>query len=238
MGWRGGCLAAGLVRSAVRHFCLGGCSALLVCARRSRQIGRAGPVPLLVAPPPPPSLSLPRVPRGACSGLPRPGVPCPRLLVRHSMWSVRSASSVRLPFRCAPRVRCVFVCSRTRGGRVSPPFHCRLARALREVPSQVASKAVPGSSCPSAFPARIPCSACRWWGGFGLVWVNASPGRPGPQSAQPSLRDSTGLGAPGCRGLKACRTADSPRTPRWHTREGDTAVPVCVVCAPLGCLWV
>ena len=75
-------------------------------------------------------------------------------------------------------------------------------------------------------------------GGFGLVWVNASPGRPGPRSAQPSLRDSTGLGAPGCRGLKACRTADSPRTPRWHTREGDTAVPVCVVCAPLGCLWV
>ena len=71
-----------------------------------------------------------------------------------------------------------------------------------------------------------------------MDWVNASPGRPGPRSAQPSLRDSTGLGAPGCRGLKACRTADSPRTPRWHTREGDTAVPVCVVCAPLGCLWV
>ena len=75
-------------------------------------------------------------------------------------------------------------------------------------------------------------------GGFGLVWVNASPGRPDPRSAQPSLRDSTVLGAPGCRCLKACRTADSPRTPRWHTREGDTAVPVCVACALLACLWV
>ena len=72
-------------------------------------------------------------------------------------------------------------------------------------------------------------------GGVGLVWVNASPGRPDPQSAQLSLRDPTGLGAPGCRGLKACQTADSPRTPRW---PGDTAVPVCVVCALLGCLWV
>ena len=46
--------------------------------------------------------------------------------------------------------------------------------------------------------------------GFGLVWVNASPGRPGPRSAQPSLHDSTGLGAPGCHGLKTCWTANSP----------------------------
>ena len=50
-------------------------------------------------------------------------------------------------------------------------------------------------------------------GGGGGGWVNASPGRPGPRAAQPSLRNSTGLGAPGCRSLKACRTADSPRTP-------------------------
>ena len=34
LGWRGGCLAVGLVRGAVRHCCLGGCSALVVCARR------------------------------------------------------------------------------------------------------------------------------------------------------------------------------------------------------------
>ena len=38
LGWRGGCLAVGLVRGAVRHYCLGGCSALVVCARRSRPV--------------------------------------------------------------------------------------------------------------------------------------------------------------------------------------------------------
>ena len=32
MGWRGGCLAAGLVPGAVYHYYLGGCSAVLVCA--------------------------------------------------------------------------------------------------------------------------------------------------------------------------------------------------------------
>ena len=37
-GWRGGCLATGLVRGSAGHYCLGGCSALFVCARRSRQV--------------------------------------------------------------------------------------------------------------------------------------------------------------------------------------------------------
>ena len=38
VGWRGGCLALGLVRGAMRHYCLGGCSALVVCARCSRPV--------------------------------------------------------------------------------------------------------------------------------------------------------------------------------------------------------
>ena len=38
VGWRGGCLALGLVRGAVCHYCLGRCSALVVCARRSRPV--------------------------------------------------------------------------------------------------------------------------------------------------------------------------------------------------------
>ena len=41
MGWRRDCLAAGLVCSAVRHYCLGKCSALFVCAWRARRV-RAG----------------------------------------------------------------------------------------------------------------------------------------------------------------------------------------------------
>ena len=157
---------------------------------------------------PPPSLCLPPVPRGACSGLPRPGLPCPRLLVRHSMWSVRSASSVRLSFRCAPRVRCVFVCSSTRGVRVCPRPSCRFARALREVPSQVAGRAVPGGSCPSAFPARVPCLAGRWWGGGGG----------GPALASPVLFPG---GVEGCSGLG---TVPPPTVRPWSRQPGAAAL--------------
>ena len=38
VGWRGGCLDVGLVRGAMRHYCLGGCSALVVCVRRLRPV--------------------------------------------------------------------------------------------------------------------------------------------------------------------------------------------------------
>ena len=94
--------------------------------------GGFGPVLLLVAPAP--LLSLPCIPRSACSGLPRPGAPCPRLLVRHSRFSVCSASSVWLPLWCALRVRCVVVCSRSCGVRVSPlplPFCAHTSRGER-----------------------------------------------------------------------------------------------------------
>ena len=81
MSWRGGCLAAGLVRSTVSYYCFGGCSPLVVCARRLRlawQVGAdAGSCFSPWAPP------CPRVPHGASCGLSRPGVPSPRLPVRH-----------------------------------------------------------------------------------------------------------------------------------------------------------
>ena len=58
----------GLVRSAVRHYCLGGCSALVVCARRSRQVWGGGPVPVLLPFPlvSPSSLALPAVLVAGC----------------------------------------------------------------------------------------------------------------------------------------------------------------------------
>ena len=64
--WRGGCLAAELLRGAVGDYCLGGCSALLMFLRRSPQVPRVGPVPilappLLAVPPWHPSLCLWRV---------------------------------------------------------------------------------------------------------------------------------------------------------------------------------
>ena len=65
------------------------------------------------------SPSPPRVFRAACGGPSRPVVPYPRSLVRHSMRSVRSARSVRLPFRWSPRVP--FVCVRSRSRGVRPP---------------------------------------------------------------------------------------------------------------------
>ena len=38
VGWRGGCLALGMVCGAMRHYCLGRCSALVVYARHSRPV--------------------------------------------------------------------------------------------------------------------------------------------------------------------------------------------------------
>ena len=127
MGWRRGCQAAAMVHGAVHDYYLGRCSPLLVFVQRLLHVSRAGLVPLLAGPHP--LLSLPCVPRGACGGLPHPGVPCPHLLVRHSKWSERSASSVRMPFWCAPYVRCVFVCSNTGSVCVLAPLPA-LLRAL------------------------------------------------------------------------------------------------------------
>ena len=38
VGWRGGCPAVGLVCGAVRHYCLRGCTALVVCVRRPQPV--------------------------------------------------------------------------------------------------------------------------------------------------------------------------------------------------------
>ena len=119
MGWSGGCIGLGLVRGTVRHYCPGGCSALVVCARRSRHFWGAGSgagsrVSLL----PPP---FPHVPRGVCGGLFHPGVPYPCPPVRHSMRSVRTAGRVRWPLRSAPRILYVCVHTRSRGVRAPPP---------------------------------------------------------------------------------------------------------------------
>ena len=119
MGWRRGCLAAGLVRSTVCYYCLGGCSALILCARRSWQVWEVwSDAGSLFSPRAAP---LPRIPRGACGGLSSPGVPSLHPLVRHSMRSVNSAGSVWLPFWSAPRVRWEWVCSCPSGIRASPP---------------------------------------------------------------------------------------------------------------------
>ena len=125
----------------------------------------------------------PRVFRAACGGPSRPGVPYPRWLVRHSMRSVRSARSVRLPFWWSPRV--LFVCVRSRSRGVRSPLG-GVARASCVVPALGAGRAVPCGPCPSACPAPVPCSVWRAWGGavrsrFPPTWlgvVGAAAGRP------------------------------------------------------------
>ena len=128
MGWRRGCLAAGLVHSTVCYYCLGECSALVVCAWRSLLVWGVGAgAGSRFSPWAPPFL---RVPRDACCGLSRLCVPSLRLSVRHSMRSVHSAGFVRLPFGSVPRVRCVCVRSCSRGIQewyIHVPLHRKLA---------------------------------------------------------------------------------------------------------------
>ena len=58
LGWRGGCLAVGLVRGTACHYGIGRCSALVLCARRLLQVLGVGagagscvsPVPHSVSP--------------------------------------------------------------------------------------------------------------------------------------------------------------------------------------------
>ena len=63
-----------LVRSAVRHYCLAGCSVVVMCSRRSRQVSGDGA--RVGSRSPPPCVSLfPRASRRACGGLSRRVVP-------------------------------------------------------------------------------------------------------------------------------------------------------------------
>ena len=153
----------------------------------------------------------PRVSCAVCGGPSRLRVPYPRSLVRHSMRSVRSAGSVRLPFWFSPRVLCACVRLRSRGVPAPPPPWVCVARAPRAVPVLGAGRAVPRSPRPSACPASVPCS----------IWLAMGGGWPG-------VVPPTRLGAAG----SPCGHGDpSPTPPRAPLRAsfarcgGDTGVP-------------
>ena len=65
-----------LVRGTVCHYCVGGCSALVLCARRSRQVWGVGASAGSRDSPVPPPLP-PRSPQFVCRS-PHPAVSCPR----------------------------------------------------------------------------------------------------------------------------------------------------------------
>ena len=155
-GWRGGCLAAGLVRSTVCYYCPGGCNALVECAPRSRQVwGVAAGADSHVSPLPPhlPPRSSQCVWRVVLSGCP---FPSPAATKFHAICAFRGAQS-----GCPSGPRLVSVaCLCTRAPRGSrPPPRVSVARAPRLVTVQGARRAVPGSLCPSTFPPLVPCSA-------------------------------------------------------------------------------
>ena len=217
MGWRRGCLAVGLVRGSVCHYCLGGCSALFVCARRSQQVRgvEAGAAACVF----PVQSPRPRVPRAACGGpfarvsltLPRQyAIPCGLCVPWARSGCLSGTPSV--PFACA--------C--TRAPAASAPFcppRIGVARAPRVVPVQGAGGAVPRGRCPSAFPASVPCAVWLAWGGG---WPSPFPPVPGSGSCAPSW---AGLGGGGGGGLCAAPPFFcTERCLLWLARPGRKAL--------------
>ena len=89
----------------------------------------------------------------------------------------RESGKVVLQVRSAcPPCACSLVLPWRLGPLPPPAF---LACALREVALRGADRAVPGCPCPSAFPVRVPCSACLVWGGG---WPSLRVSLPGLQS--------------------------------------------------------
>ena len=164
VGWRGGCLAVGLVRGAMRHYCLGECSALLVCVRRSRLVrGGWGRCRVLCLPrfPLPAPRFLRCVWRAVPSGCPLtslPGTPF------HAVCAFRGLGPVALlVFPACPL--CVCALALLRRPRPTPPPRVGGARAPRAVPVLGAGRAVLLGPCLSACPASVPCSVWLAWGG-------------------------------------------------------------------------
>ena len=157
----------------MRHYCLGGCSAPSVCARRSRPV-RGGSGRYLVL---------------CLSRFPHPALRVP--LVRHSTRSVRAASSVRLPFWYSPRALCVCVRSHSRGVRFPPPWvvwRAHLARSRhwalvgpfhvvrappRVLPRSLAPSGVLGGGVPVPVPPYLAVGA----GGCGRGDLSPTPQR-------------------------------------------------------------
>ena len=165
VGWRGGCLASGQVRGAVRHYCLGGCSALVVCAWHRQPVSDGlGPVLGAVSSRFPPS-------RPAFPALCVAGRPVRVSLILARWYAIPCGLCV--PWARSgcpsgiPRVSFVCVCLALSRPPPPPPSPVGVARAPGAVPVLGAGTAVPHRPCPSACPASV--SVWLAWGGHDPV---------------------------------------------------------------------
>ena len=161
------------------------------------------PTPRHEAPPtgalvPPPQRAKPARKSARCGvgdGSPRPRPPHPQQLGSgprpHASKDGRSKVGVRrTPDASQPGTRrppWAPLCRPRPAACAPPPPLCfGVARALRAVPVQGAGRAVPGGSCPSAFPAAVPCSAyLARWGSAGLLCPLALLGVARPPAGRP-----------------------------------------------------
>ena len=125
-----------------------------------------------------------------------------------------------------------------------PPSPCLFTRALREVPWQGASRAVPSDSCPAAIRARVPCSACSL-GGWGYrISLSVSGGcapvgsrlwsagrgrggtaRPGPPPSRGGGRGGGGVGLGWAGGQEQALGCGLPSLPHDEAELPDCPVP-------------
>ena len=168
----------GLVRGAVRHYSLGGCSALVVCARRSRPVrGGWGRCWVLCLPRFP--LPAPRFLRCVWRAVPS-GCPLSSLAGTpfHAVCAFRGLGPVALlVFPPCPLCVCALALSRRPHPSPLSPGWCGARTPW--VPVLGAGRVVPGGPCPSPCPASVPCTVWVAWGGGGPVpfpptWLGAA----------------------------------------------------------------
>ena len=195
MGWRVGWLAAGLVRTTACYYCVGGCSPLVVCARRSRQVwGVGNGAGSRSSLPSRPSRCVLRVVPSRCpfpspAGTPFHAVCVFRGLSPIALW-VRAAfpfgvGALVLPQHAHPspppgsvwRAHYVQFCCRAHVGPFQAPLRVSCPSLVLGRRSSGGGGAVPSSPC-LALGRSPPCGrACPWE--LGLRAVGAARGRPG-----------------------------------------------------------
>ena len=201
----------GLVRGSVCHYCLGGCSALVVCARRSPPglvgWGQCWFLRLSGAPPPP---HTPAFPALQVEGRPiRPTLPSSAGTPFHAVCAFRGLGSVALlVFFACPLCVCAlawFRCRATVG-----PFHAVCAPPCFLPRSRALSGLLGGGAARSLSPSTWLWVVCPLVGGPGLG------GGGGEGGCVPSPLGGVAGGPRGARGRStSVRPSDSPgRAPK------------------------